>query len=150
MNIVIENKKVFQYKVLEKIKAGIVLTGQEVKSIKTGRLILTGSFVVIKGEEVFLVGAAIPPYQPKNAPKDYDSQRPRKLLLKKKEIKHLIGKVQQKGLTMMPLRMYTEKRNLKLEFAVVKGKKKYDKREEIKKKEIERKMRKILKVNKVY
>lgn len=145
-----ENKKVFQYQVLEKIKAGIVLTGQEVKSIKNGRLSLTGSFAFIKGTEVFLMGANIPPYQPKNAPKDYEPQRTRKLLLTKAEIKHLIGKVQQKGLTMIPLRVYTEKGKIKVEIGIVKGKKKIDKREEIKKREIDRKIGQILKTNRVY
>lgn len=145
MGVLIENKKIFEYQVLKKIKAGIVLTGQEVKSIKNGRLSLAGSFVAIKGGEVFLIGATIPPYQPKNAPKDYNPQRPRKLLLRKEEIKHLIGQIQQKGLTMMPLRVYTENNNLKLEFGVVKKKKKIDKREEIKKREIKREIQERLK-----
>jgi len=146
MGVLIENKKVFEYQVLKKIKAGIVLTGQEVKSIKNGRLSLAGSFVIIKGGEVFLIGATIPPYQPKNAPKDYNPQRPRKLLLKKEEIKHLIGQAQQKGLTMIPLRVYTENNNFKLEFGVAKKKKKIDKREEIKKREIKREIQERLKL----
>lgn len=142
----IENKKaLFQYQILERFKAGMVLIGQEVKSIKSGRINLQGSFVIIKDEEVFLIGANIPPYQPKNAPKDYNAQRSRKLLLKKSEIKYLIGKTKQKGLTMAPLKVYTEKSNIKLEFGIVKAKKKFDKRELIKKREIEREIRKILK-----
>ena len=146
MKTIIENKKVlFNYKILEKFKAGIVLTGQEVKSIKTGKATLRGSFVVLKGGEVFLIGANVPPYQPKNAPKDYQPQRSRKLLLKKVEIKHLIGKAQQKGLTMVPLKVYTDKGKIKIEFGIARGKKKFDKREKIKKREIEREIRRALK-----
>jgi len=146
MKIIVENKKaLFNYQILEKFKAGIVLTGQEVKSVKNGRTSLQGAFVVVKGEEVFLIGANIPPYQPKNAPKDYNPQRSRKLLLKKSEIKHLIGKAKQKGLTMIPLKVYTERGKIKIEFAIVKGKKKADKRELIKKREIEKEIRRALK-----
>lgn len=144
MTILIENKKAhFNYEILEKFKAGIVLQGQEVKSIKNRRINLQGSFVIIKGEEVFLIGSQVPPYQPKNAPRDYNPQRPRKLLLKKTEIKHLIGKSKQKGLTMIPLIVYTIKGKIKLDFAIVKAKKKYDKREKIKKREIERDIARI-------
>jgi len=146
MKVLAKNKKAeYNYQVLDKYKAGIVLNGQEVKSIKTGRVSLEGSFVVLKGEEIFLIGANIPPYQPKNAPKDYDPQRSRKLLLTKAEIKQLIGRVKQKGLTMVPLMLYTERRNIKLEFAIAKGKRKFDKREKIKKREIEKEIRRNLK-----
>ncbi len=146
MKTIIENKKaLFNYQILEKFKAGIVLIGQEVKSIKTGKVSLLGSFVVLRGEEVFLIGANVPPYQPKNAPKDYQPQRSRKLLLKKAEIKHLIGKAHQKGLTMVPLKVYTDKGKIKLEFGIARGKRKFDKREEIKKREIEREIRRALK-----
>ena len=140
-----ENKKAyFNYQVIEKFEAGISLIGQEVKSIKTGRCNLAGSYVVFKGEELFLIGANIPPYQPKNAPQDYNPERLRKLLLTKKEIKHLIGKTKEKGLTLVPLKMYTIKGKIKLEFAIAKGKKKSDKRETIKKRETERDMKREL------
>jgi len=100
---IIENKKAyFNYQIREKFEAGISLIGQEVKSIKSGRINLAGSYVVLKNSEVFLIGANIPPYQPKNAPPDYNPERSRKLLLKKSEIKYLIGKVKQKGLTLVP------------------------------------------------
>ncbi len=146
MKIIAKNKKAgYKYQILEKYRAGIVLTGQEVKSVKMGRISLQGSFVVIKGGEVFLIGAKIPPYQPKNAPIDYDPQQNRKLLLKKEEIKKIIGKAGQKGLTMVPTMVYTDQGKIKIEFAVVKGKKKFDKREKIKKREIERRIRKELK-----
>lgn len=146
MKTIVKNKKAFfLYQILDKLKAGIVLQGQEVKSIKAGRINLQGSFVVLKGEEVFLIGANVPPWQPKNAPENYDPQRSRKLLLKKAEIKKLIGKSRQKGLTMVPLKVYTERRNIKIEFAVVQGKRKVDKREKIKEREVKREIRRALK-----
>jgi len=146
MKILAKNKKIeYNYEILKKYSAGIVLNGQEVKSIKTGKATISGSFVVFKGEEMFLIGANIPPYQPKNAPKDYNPQRSRKLLLKKEEIKQLIGASKQKGLTMAPLMLYTDHSKIKLEFAIVKGKKKFDKREKIKKRETEREIRRRLK-----
>src|SRR3989344_5314569 len=101
MGIFAENKKAyFDYEILEKIEAGIVLIGQEVKAIKSGRINIAGSYVVINSGEVFLIGCHIPPYQPKNAPADYNPERSRKILLKKSEIQRLIGKSQQKGLTL--------------------------------------------------
>lgn len=146
MKILAQNKKVlFNYQILEKFEAGISLIGQEVKSIKSGRINLAGSYVVIKNNEVFLIGANVPPYQPKNAPQDYDPERSRKLLLKKSEIKHLIGKSREKGLTLIPLKIYTKQRKIKLEFGIGKGRKKTDKRELIKKRETEREIRKTMK-----
>jgi SsrA-binding protein len=146
MKVLAQNKKAyFKYKILEKFEAGIVLIGPEVKSIKSGRINLVGSFVVLKDNEAYLIGCHIPPYQPKNMPADYNPERSRKLLLKKTEIKHLIGKSKQKGLTLVPLRVYTRKGRIKIEFATVKGKKKVDKREIIKKREVEREMQRELK-----
>ena len=146
MRVLAENKKAyFNYQILEKFEAGISLIGQEVKSIKSGRINLAGSYVVLKDSEVFLIGANIPPYQPKNAPPDYRPERSRKLLLKKSEIKYLIGKVKQRGLTLVPLKVYTKRGRIKLEFGVAKGKKKVDKRELIKKREFEREKERFLK-----
>lgn len=146
MRTLVQNKKAyFNYQILERFEAGISLIGQEVKSIKSGRIHLAGSYIVLKKEEVFLIGANIPLYQPKNAPPDYNPERPRKLLLKKSEIKYLIGKIEQKGLTLVPLRVYTIRGRIKLEFAVAKGKKKFDKRELIKKREAERIIQRTLK-----
>ncbi|XOB41195.1 MAG: SsrA-binding protein SmpB [Candidatus Nealsonbacteria bacterium] len=145
MKIITENKKAyFNYQVLEKFEAGISLIGQEVKSIKLGKINLAGAYVVLRREEIYLIGANVPPYQPKNAPKDYDSKRPRKLLLRKKEIKYLIGKSRQKGLTMIPLIIYTRKGKIKLEFGLAKGKRKFDKREAIKKREVQREIKRTL------
>jgi len=152
MKILAENKKAYyNYQILEKFEAGISLIGQEVKSLKSGRISLVGSYVVLKGPikggrpEIFLIGANIPPYQPKNVPPDYNAERSRKLLLKRTEIKSLIGKVKQKGLTLVPLRVYTKRGKIKLEFGVAKGKKKFDKRELIKKREFERAKERFLK-----
>jgi len=146
MNILSENKKAhFNYQVLEKFEAGISLIGQEVKSIKTRGLNLAGSYVVIRNDEAFWVGCKIFPYQPKNAPSDYDPERSRKLLLKKSELKYLVGKANQKGLTLLPLKMYAMKGKIKLEFGVAKGLKKVDKRDLIKKRETQREIDKELK-----
>jgi len=148
MKVILENKKaLFDYSILEKFKAGIVLQGQEVKSIKTGKMGLKGSFVIVKESpsEVFLIGANVPPYQPKNTPSDYDPQRSRKLLLRKSEIKQLIGKAKQKGLTMIPLKVYTDKGKIKIEFGIAKGKRKIDKRVQIKKRETEREIQRAMK-----
>jgi len=152
MKILAENKKAyFNYDVVEKFGAGISLIGQEVKSIKTKGVNLAGSYIVIKGHaekgkpEVFWIGTQISPYQPKNAPPDYNPERSRKLLLKKEEIKYLIGKVKEKGLTLIPLKLYTEKGKIKLEFGIVKGRRKTDKRERIKKREAEREIERELK-----
>ena len=127
MKVLSENKKAyFTYQILEKFEAGIALNGQEVKSIKLGRISMMGSYVVIRNEEVYLIGANVPAYQPKNAPSDYDPQRSRKLLLRKKEINYLIGKSQQKGLTMIPLKVYTNNGKIKIEFGIGRGKKKFE------------------------
>jgi SsrA-binding protein len=146
MKILSENRKAyFNYQILEKFEAGISLLGQEVKSLKTRGVNLAGTYVVIKQEEAFWLGANVPPYQPKNAPPDYAPERSRKLLLRKSEIKYLIGKSRQKGLTLMPLKLYTKNGKIKLEFALAKGKKEFDKREEIKKREFQREKERLLK-----
>ncbi len=146
MKVFAENKKAyFNYEILEKFEAGVSLIGQEVKSIKTRGVNLAGSYVVVREEEVFWVGSKIPAYQPKNAPTDYNPERSRKLLLKKSEIKHLIGKTQQKGLTLIPLRVYAKNGKIKLEFGLARGKKMADKRELIRKREIEREIERELK-----
>lgn len=145
MRTLAENKKAyFTYQILEKFEAGISLIGQEVKSIKSGRINLAGSHIVLRNEGVYLVGVTVPPYQPKNAPADYNPERSRKLLLKKTEIKYLIGKVKEKGLTLVPLKVYTKRGKIKIEFGIAKGRKKSDKREVIKKRETEREIRRAL------
>ncbi|MEK7175537.1 MAG: SsrA-binding protein SmpB [Patescibacteria group bacterium] len=134
-----ENKKIyFDYEILEKYEAGIQLLGTEVKSIRAGRMLLKGSFVIIRGGEAFLINAQIPAYQEKNAPTDYDPLRNRTLLLSKKEILELALIDKNKSLTIVPISVYNSKRKIKIGIAVAKGKKQYDKRESIKKRDIDR------------
>lgn len=141
-----ENREAsFRYEILERLEAGIVLSGQEVKSAKSGRINMRGAFVTMHGNEAYLTNAAIPPWQPKNAPSGYDEQRPRKLLLHKSELKSLTGKLAQKGLTAIPLRVYTKHGKIKIEIGVVKYKKIYDRRETIKKREAAREIARTLK-----
>jgi SsrA-binding protein len=139
------NKKAhFDYEILDTIEAGIVLSGTEVKAIKTGHGSLMGAFAIIRSGEAWLINANIPPYQPKNTPKSYEPERSRKLLLNKKEINYLIGKTQEKGLTLVPIKLYNKKGKIKLEIGLGKGKKKFDKREAIKKKDMKREIERTL------
>ncbi len=141
-----ENRKMrFDYEILEKYEAGIELLGSEVKSVRGGRMSLEGAFVIVRGGEVYLINANIPPYQPKNAPKDYDPLRNRKLLLTKKEITELAGSEKNKSLTIVPMSVYNKGRKIKVAIALVKGKKKRDKRESIKKRETDREIRRDMK-----
>jgi SsrA-binding protein len=135
----------FDYAISDKYEAGLMLSGQEVKSVKAGHISLKESFVTVKGGELYLTNAHITPYKHAGEITGYDPTRPRKLLLKASEIRRLVGKVRTEGLTLVPIRVYTKKRYLKLEFGVGKGKKKFDKREDIGKKESERRMQKALK-----
>jgi len=140
------NKKAgFNYEFLEKMETGIVLAGFEVKSLKSGRGSLDGAYVSVRNGEVFLVHAHIPPYQAGNTPKEYDQYRDRKLLLNKKEIAHLVGFEKQKNLTIVPISVYNKGGKIKVEIAIARGKKKYDKRETIKKRDIEREIGRSLK-----
>jgi len=137
-----ENRKArFNYEILEKYEAGIELLGVEVKSVRSGRMSLEGAFVVVRGGEVFLINSNIPPYQPNNTSKDYDPLRNKKLLLTKKEIATLAGSEKNKSLTIVPISVYNKGRKIKVEIALVKGKKKHDKRESIKKRDTDREIR---------
>lgn len=152
MPILAVNKRAnYDYEILGKYEAGLVLLGHEVKSIKTGHISLKGSFVAVKNAkgralpEVHLINAHVPLYKHAGTVKKYDPYRSRKLLLKKNEIKHLIGKKQEQGLTLVPIKIYTKHGFVKLEFGIGKGKKKVDKREAIKKREVDRKIRTLIK-----
>ena len=146
MKAYIQNKKAyFDFEHIEKFEAGISLFGHEVKSIKGGRGSLVGSYIIIRGSEAFLVGADITAYQQKNTPKDYDSKRPRKLLLHAKEIVKLAGFEHEKGLTIIPLSLYNKGGKIKVEIAIARGKKLHDKRETIKKRESKRDILRTLK-----
>ena len=142
----IQNKKAyFNYEITEKFTAGIELFGFEVKSIREKKGQLEGAYITIRGGEAFLIGANIPAYQPKNAPVDFDPLRNRKLLLIKKEIKILADVEAKKGLTIVAIAVYNTGRKLKLEIGIAKGKKSFDKRETIKKRETDREIRRTLK-----
>jgi len=145
MKIFSENKKArYDYNILEKFEAGIVLLGQEVKSIKTGHINLSGSYVALRGKEPYLIGVKVPPYQPNNVGANYNENRERKLLLNKKEIDYLIGKSSQKGFSLIPLKIHEKHGRIKLEFGLAKGKKKYNKKEKIKKRDIDREVNREL------
>ena len=146
-NLTLNKRARYDYKLIDRYEAGIVLLGQEVKSIKLGQASLKGSFVTLKGKELYLTNANIPRYKMASALKPYEPARPRKLLLKKAEIKSLTGKMKSQGLTLVPLRLYTKNRLIKLEFALARGKRKYDKRQTISKREDQRKMDRRLKEN---
>jgi SsrA-binding protein len=149
MKVFAENKKAgFNFEIGEKFEAGVILNGQEAKSIKTRGLSLAGSYVIVKPDGVFWIGTKIPAYQPANAGADYHEQRDRKLLLRKIEIQKLNGFTSQKGLTFIPLRLYTKRHyegsgKIKLEFGVGRGKKKFDKRETLKKREVDREITRV-------
>lgn len=143
----IVNKKAgFDYEVLEKFEAGIKLLGLEVKSVKKGAVSLTGGRVIIKDNEMFLVGVQINKYE-YSSDENYDSLRTRKLLLARKEIEELRGKVEQRGLTLVPLAMYNKGDLVKLEIGLVRGRKEYEKREKLKKRDALRKIEIMLKSN---
>lgn len=144
----INKRATFDYELLEKSEGGLVLSGYEVKSIKTGRVSLKGAFVTIKNSELYLTNAHIPAYQEKNVPQTYDPYRSRKVLIHKRELNSMIGKIKQKGLTLVPIKVYSKGRLIKLEFAVGKGKRKIDKREDIKKREANISIRRTLRGSK--
>jgi SsrA-binding protein len=138
-------KAFFDYEHLERFEAGLVLLGTEVKSVRLGRAKLEGSYVVVRGGQALLVAASIPPFQVANAPKTYDPQRPRELLLSKKELARLTRDTQEKGLTVVPISLYNSGRHIKLSFALARGRKKTDKRETIKKRDATREIERTLK-----
>lgn len=133
------NKKAFfNYEILEKFEAGLVLLGGEVKSIRNNHYSLQGAYITVEDEEAWLVKAMIAPYQPKNMVAGYNPERKRKLLLNKKELQYLQGKTKEKGLTIVPLKVYNKHGQIKLEIGLAKGKNKSDKREVLKKRIAER------------
>lgn len=141
--ITINRKARHEYTILQSMETGIVLLGTEIKSLREGRANLKDSYANIKEGEVFLYNAHISPYSHGNI-NNHDPVRARKLLLHKKEIKKLIGKVQEKGLTLVPLRLYFKNGNVKVELALAKGKKIFDKRRDIAKRDSDRDLRRQL------
>ena len=143
--IEINNRKAkFDYEIEETIEAGIVLTGTEIKSIRLGKANLKDSYAIIKKNEVFLLGMHISPYKEGNI-FNHDELRTRKLLLHKKEILKLNNKITLDGYSLIPIKLYFKKNKAKILLGVAKGKKLYDKRETIKKRDIDREIQKNLK-----
>jgi SsrA-binding protein len=142
----VENRKVhFDYEILETFSAGIELLGLEVKSLRVHSASLEGAYIAIRGKEAFLLQASIPAYQPSNTAADYDPIRVRKLLLTKKELHSLEDAESGKGLTIVPLKVYLKGKKVKVDIAIVRGKKKFDKRASIKKRESDRDIQRTLK-----
>lgn len=136
--VIATNKKAFhEYFILEKMEAGIVLLGTEVKAIREGRLNLKDSYAMVRAGEAFLVNCHISPYSHGNR-ENHEPTRTRKLLLHLREIQKLIGKTQEKGLTLVPLRVYLKKGKVKFELGIAKGKKLFDKRETERRKEADK------------
>jgi SsrA-binding protein len=133
MSLVTNKKAGFNYEIIDKYTAGIELLGFEVKSLKNSQGSLEGSYVTVRGKEAYIIGMFIPPYQQGNTPKDYDPYRNRRLLLSKKEIDTLSNIEDSKGLTIVPISVYNKGNMVKLDIAAAKGKKKFDKRESLKK-----------------
>lgn len=146
MKVVATNKNAHHnYEILETMEAGLALTGSEVKSIREGRISLKESYADFQGNELFLIDCNISPYLAANV-FNHEPTRPRKLLLHRRELKRLAGKVQERGLTLIPTRVYLNDRGLvKIELALARGKKTYEKRETIKKRDVEREIRSELK-----
>jgi SsrA-binding protein len=138
----IRNKKAgFDYEILKRFDAGLELLGFEVKSVRNGHGSLEGSHVTVRGGEAYLMNAHIPPFQAANAPKDYDPYRTRRVLLTKDEIGELAKAESQKGLTIVPFSLYNKGRKIKIEVNIVRGRKKFDKRDVLKKRDTEREVR---------
>lgn len=146
MRIIAKNKKAdYNYEILERMEAGISLLGTEVKSIRDGKISLKESYAEIKGGEVFLINCNISPYEPASR-FNHDPRRERKLLLHHREIKRLIGKIQEKGLTLVPTKVFfNDKGKVKIEVSLGKGKRAYEKREAIRERDRKRELRAELK-----
>lgn len=145
MSTLATHKKVrFDYEILERLEAGLVLTGAEVKSIRQGSAKLDGSFVIVRGRSATIVNMHIGAYRYATNP-HYVPDATRKLLLSAKEINYLRGKTEEKGLTIVPLSLYTKGTLIKLEIGIAKGKKTHDKRRTIKEREGKRSLQRILK-----
>jgi len=148
--ITINKKAGFNYNLLQTFEAGVVLFGYETKAIRNQGMNINEAFVTIRSDsgnkipEVFLTNAHIPLYRTAGIIPNYDPERPRKLLLHRKEVNSLIGYTKQKGLTLVPIKVYTKGTKIKVEFAVAQGKKMFDKKEKIKKRDLERDTRRTL------
>ena len=146
IKIVAQSRKArFLYEILETYEAGIQLIGTEVKSIRAGRVNLQDGYALIRKGEVWMINVNISPYEATGAYFNHDPKRSRKLLLNRNEISKLIGKTEQKGLTLVPLKMYFKKGLVKVQIGLGKGKKLHDKRETIKRREDQKEMQRVVK-----
>ncbi len=145
MSLITNDRITFDYTLLEEIEAGMELLGTEVKSLRSGQGSLKGARVVARGGEAYLVGATIPAWQVANAPTTYEATRTRRLLLSKRQIAQISSAESQDGLTVVPLKVYNKGRKLKLAIAIARGKKKADKRQDIKKRDVKRDIERTLK-----
>lgn len=143
-NLAVNKKATFEYEILEKLEAGLMLTGAEVKSVRNGNIKLLGAYVTFHGTSANLLNAHISPYKYAQN-EEYEPTRSRRLLLKQKEINYLRGKLSEKGLTIIPLSVYTKGNLIKIEIGVGRGKKSFDKRESVKKRDQKREIAKKLK-----
>ena len=142
MTTLVDNKKVhFNYEIGDTFEAGVELFGHEVKSLKKNQGSLDGSYMIVRGGEAYMVNTFIPPYQENNTPDGYDPRRNRKLILNKKEIAELASIEGDRGLTIVPISIYNKGNLIKVKLGVARGKKKYDKRESIQKREVDRNVR---------
>ena len=147
MSVVIRNRKAYyNYEIAEKYEAGIKLFGLEVKAIKEGKGQLAGSFIKIEGNSVWIIGLHIPPYSKSGNLQSYDPSRRRKLLLRSEEIKSLKGKMDRKGYSLVPLKIYLKGNLIKVQAGLVKGRKKVQKKEELIKKQQKRELDRMPKV----
>ena len=138
IKVVSTNKKArFEFFILETYESGLVLKGTEIKSVRNGQISLQEAYVRTNGEEIWLVGAHVAPYEHASA-YQHDPKRDRKLLMHKKEIRKLFDEVRIKGMTLVPIRVYLKGGKAKLEIGLAKGKKQYDKRDSIKERDVER------------
>jgi SsrA-binding protein len=144
--IVSDNRQArFQFEILETYEAGIELAGTEVKSIRAGKVNLRDGFARIRNGEVLLMNVHISPHQMTNQVFNHDPRRTRKLLMHRQEIRKLIGKVEQKGLTLVPLKMYLKRGWVKVDLGLARGKKLYDKRDDLKQRQDKREMERAMK-----
>ena len=136
-----------EYHILETFEAGIILTGPEVKSIRAGQANLAEAHCIIRNEHVLLIGCHISPYKPAYMNNPADPARTKELLLHKKEVQRLLGKLKEKGLALVPLKLYFNERNFaKLEIGLARGKKMHDKRQDVKERDIKRDLQRRYKV----
>jgi len=143
--LICQNRKAyFDYFIDDLYEAGLVLTGPEVKSIRLGKVNINDAYARIRKNEVYLINAHISPY-PFAPPEVYDPDRPRKLLMHRAEIKRLIGRIEEKGYTLIPLKLFFRNQYVKIELGLARGKKKYDKRETIRRRDEERELRRLRK-----